>query len=177
MGFLEFAADILPKLLTATGVTLEITAGSMTLGLIIGVALALGRVYGARPVRWLANGYIQFFRGTPLLVQLLIVYYGLSPYFQMAGVRLSPLAAAIAALGLNAVSLGRGGARSADPSGGGSGSRSGRGGSGGRGEEIEDFGGGRGRRNMQGAAGQHQERDELPHDGHSGGRHGYGCEG
>jgi O-antigen ligase len=84
---------------------------------------------------------------------------------------------AIAAFGLNAVSLGRGGARSADPSGGGSGSRSGRGGSGGRGDEIEDFVGGRGRRNMQGAAGQHQERDELPHDGHSGGRHGYGYEG
>ena len=101
MGFFEFAADILPRLLAATGVTLEITAGSMTLGLIIGVLLALGRVYGARPVRWATNVYIQFFRGTPLLVQLLIVYYGLSPYFRMAGLRLSPLVAAIAALGLN----------------------------------------------------------------------------
>jgi len=101
MGFFEFAADILPRLLAATGVTLEITAGSMTLGLIIGVLLALGRVYGARPVRWVTNAYIQFFRGTPLLVQLLIVYYGLSPYFRMAGLRLSPLVAAIAALGLN----------------------------------------------------------------------------
>jgi len=101
MGFLEFAGDILPKLLSATVITLELTAGSIVLGLVVGILLALGRVYGARPIRWLTNVYIQFFRGTPLLVQLLIVYYGLSPYLRMAGFRLTPLLAAIVALGLN----------------------------------------------------------------------------
>ena len=102
MEFLQFAGDILPKLLSATVTTLELTAGAMLLGLVVGLSLALGRVYGIRPVRWLTSGYIQFFRGTPLLVQLLIVYYGLSPYLRMIGItRLPALVAAIVALGLN----------------------------------------------------------------------------
>ena len=101
MGFFEFAADILPRLLRATGTTLEVTACSIVLGFVVGIFLALGRVYGARPVRWLASGYIQFFRGTPLLVQLLLIYYGLPPYLSTIGIRLSPLAAAAIALGLN----------------------------------------------------------------------------
>ena len=101
MGFFEFAGDILPRLLAATATTLQLTAGSIALGLVVGILLALGRVYGARPVRWLANGYIQFFRGTPLLVQLLIVYYGLPPYLAMVGIKLTPLVAAVIGLGLN----------------------------------------------------------------------------
>ena len=101
MGFFEFAADILPRLLRATGTTLEVTACSIVLGFVVGIFLALGRVYGARPIRWLASGYIQFFRGTPLLVQLLLIYYGLPPYLSTIGIRLSPLAAAAIALGLN----------------------------------------------------------------------------
>ena len=101
MGFFEFAGDILPRLLAATGTTLQLTAGSIALGLVVGILLALGRVYGVRPVRWLTNGYIQFFRGTPLLVQLLIVYYGFPPYLSMIGIRLTPLVAAVIGLGLN----------------------------------------------------------------------------
>ncbi len=101
MGFFEFAASILPRLLDATVTTLELTAASIVLGLLVGILLALGRVYGARPVRWLTNGYIQFFRGTPLLVQLLIVYYGLPPYLAMVNIRLTPLVAAVIGLGLN----------------------------------------------------------------------------
>jgi len=101
MGFLEFAAEILPRLLHATGTTLQVTACSMSLGFGVGIFLALGRVYGVRPIRWLASGYIQFFRGTPLLVQLLLIYYGLPPYLSTIGIRLSPLAAAVIALGLN----------------------------------------------------------------------------
>ena len=98
MGFFEFAGEILPRLLHATVTTLELTAASVLLGLVVGLLLALGRVYGARPLRWLSSGYIQFFRGTPLLVQLLIVYYGLPPYLAMIGIRLSPLVAAIIGL-------------------------------------------------------------------------------
>jgi len=101
MGFFEFAASILPKLLSATATTLKLTAGSILLGLAVGMLLALGRVYGVRPVRWLSSGYIQFFRGTPLLVQLLIVYYGLPPYLSTVGIRLTPLVAAVIGLGLN----------------------------------------------------------------------------
>ena len=101
MGFFQFAWDILPRLLEATKMTLWITAGSVTLGFLVGIFLALGRVYGPRPVRWITGGYIQFFRGTPLLIQLLVVYYGLPPYLGMLGIRISPLAAAIIGLGLN----------------------------------------------------------------------------
>jgi polar amino acid transport system permease protein len=101
MNFFEFAWSILPQLLEATKMTLWITAGSIALGFIVGIFAALGRVYGPLPVRWLAGGYIQFFRGTPLLVQLLVVYYGLPPYLSTLGIQISPLAAAIVGLGLN----------------------------------------------------------------------------
>jgi len=101
MGFLEFAGEILPRLMAATGTTIQLTAGAIALGLALGILLALGRVYGVRPIRWLTNLYVQFFRGTPLLVQLLIVYYGLPPYLSSIGIRLSPLVAAVIGLGLN----------------------------------------------------------------------------
>jgi len=101
MGFFQFAWDILPRLLEATKMTLWITAGSVTLGFVAGILLALGRVYGPRPVRWITGGYIQFFRGTPLLIQLLVVYYGLPPYLSAVGIRITPLVAAIIGLGLN----------------------------------------------------------------------------
>jgi polar amino acid transport system permease protein len=101
MGFFEFTWSILPELLEATKMTLWITAGSIVLGFVVGIFLALGRIYGPRPIRWLTGGYIQFFRGTPLLVQLLVVYYGLPPYLSALGIQISPLAAAIIGLGLN----------------------------------------------------------------------------
>lgn len=101
MDFFSFAWSILPRLLDATKITIQLTACSIVLGFIVGIALALGRVYGRRPVRWLTSGYIQFFRGTPLLAQLLLIYYGLPPYLAMVGIRLSPLIAAIIGLGLN----------------------------------------------------------------------------
>jgi len=62
---------------------------------------SLGRVYGPAPVRWLAGGYIAFFRGTPLLAQLLLVYFGLPPYLSMIGIRIPAMVAAIIGLGLN----------------------------------------------------------------------------
>ncbi len=101
MNFFEFALDILPRLLKATLVTLELTACSITLGFIVGILLALGRVYGNRPIRTLCNTYVQFFRGTPLLVQLLLIYYGLPAYLNPLGIKLSPFVAAVLGLGLN----------------------------------------------------------------------------
>jgi polar amino acid transport system permease protein len=101
MNFFKFAWSILPRLLDATTITLELTACSIVLGFIVGVVLALGRVYGNRPIRFTSNVYIQFFRGTPLLVQLLLIYYGLPAYLTTLGIRLSPLTAAIIGLGLN----------------------------------------------------------------------------
>ena len=97
MSFFSLSYEIMPALLKGAVVTLELTVCSISLGFILGVALALGRLYGKRPVALFCTGYIEFFRGTPLLVQLLILYYGLPPY----GIRLSSFVAGILGLGLN----------------------------------------------------------------------------
>jgi polar amino acid transport system permease protein len=86
-----------PKLAEGLPLTLQITFTCIAVGIGLGVLLALARVYGNRPVRILAGAYIQFFRGTPLLVQLFIVYFGLPNW----GIRLSAFWSAILALGLN----------------------------------------------------------------------------
>ena len=97
MNFFELTYDILPALLKGTVVTLELTACSISLGFVLGIALALGRLYGNRPISLISAGYIQFFRGTPLLVQLFILYYGLPRY----DIRLSSFVAGVLGLGLN----------------------------------------------------------------------------
>lgn len=78
-------------------VTLEITAVAVVLGVIIGLALALTRLYAPRWLAVPAIGYIELFRGTPLLVQLFIVYYGLPAF----GILIDNLPAAFLTLGMN----------------------------------------------------------------------------
>jgi len=68
----------------------------MTLAVFVGLALASGRLYGSTPLRILTTAYIELIRGTPLLLQLFVIYYGLSGV-----VRLPALLAAVLALGLN----------------------------------------------------------------------------
>lgn len=97
MDFLTLVREIMPQLLRGTIVTLQLTGIAISMGFIIGTFLALGRLYGNRSISAICNGYIQFFRGTPLLVQLFIVYYGLPRY----GIRLSSFTAALIGLGLN----------------------------------------------------------------------------
>lgn len=77
--------------------TLEFAAASTSIGLLLGVGLAVGRAFGPRSVRWPAAGYIELVRNTPLLVQLYLVYFVLPK----AGLRLDSNAAAIVALSLN----------------------------------------------------------------------------
>jgi len=97
VNFFELLREMVPHLMEGTLVTLQLTATSISVGFIIGIFLALGRLYGTKPVQAFCSGYIQFFRGTPLLVQLFIVYYGLPRY----GIKLSSFAAALIGLGLN----------------------------------------------------------------------------
>jgi polar amino acid transport system substrate-binding protein len=77
--------------------TLGVSLLAMALAVAVGVVLAVMRVYGPRPLRWLAAGYIEVVRGTPLLVQLTLVYFGLP----QLGLRLDPLPAGVLTLGLN----------------------------------------------------------------------------
>ncbi|WP_290813979.1 amino acid ABC transporter permease [Halovivax sp.] len=70
------AVDIAPALAAGAWYTIVLTVASILLGLLIAVPLAVVRVYGG-PLRWLALGYIELIRGTPLLVQLFVLYFGL----------------------------------------------------------------------------------------------------
>jgi putative lysine/arginine/ornithine/histidine/octopine transport system permease protein len=72
--------DNLPQLLGGAVVTLQLVALSCVLGLMIAVPMAVMRVSERGWVRLLPYGYIFFFRGTPLLVQIFLVYYGLSQF-------------------------------------------------------------------------------------------------
>lgn len=92
-GPLEF----LPELLRGTWVTLQVAAGGAALALAAALAAALARLYGPRPLRWLAVAYIETFRGTSALVQLFWLFFVL-PHF---GVMLAPMTVGIVALGLN----------------------------------------------------------------------------
>ena len=83
--------------MVGAGVTLELTAIGLVFGFILGLILALARVYGPKWVQVIAIGYIELFRGTPLLVQLFLIYYGLPSL----GLTLSQSVSAYLALGLN----------------------------------------------------------------------------
>ncbi len=78
-GFLdpEYAADLLPLLVEALPVTLSMATGGLVLALSLALVLALTRVFQIPVARQLSELYISFFRGTPLLVQLFLIYYGL----------------------------------------------------------------------------------------------------
>lgn len=97
IGFLEFARSSLPVLLQGTLLTLEMWAWCMLGGTILGLLLGLGRVYGNRPIYALSTGYVELFRGTPMLVQILFVYFGLPEI----GILLTPVVAASLAMGMN----------------------------------------------------------------------------
>ena len=86
----------LPSLGRAAVITAVLSALSMTLAILVGVLVASGRVYGAAPLRALMTGYVEVMRGTPLLLQLFVLYYGLAGV-----VRLPAFLAAVLGLGLN----------------------------------------------------------------------------
>jgi polar amino acid transport system substrate-binding protein len=90
------AIAYLPSLGRAAGVTLLLSVLSMALAVLVGLALATGRLYGTLPLRIVTTGYIELVRGTPLLLQLFVIYYGLAGV-----VRLPAFLAALLALGLN----------------------------------------------------------------------------
>lgn len=77
--------------------TLLISLLGMLLAVSLGLILALLNLYGPRLLVWASRAYIELFRGTPLLIQLYLIFYGLPNI----GIRLSPLVAAVVGLGLN----------------------------------------------------------------------------
>ncbi len=95
--FYAFFIRFLPDLLKGAGITLLLTAQGLIAGFVLGLLATLARTYGGKFWRGLAVGYIELFRGTPLLVQLFLIYYGLPGL----GIILSRELSAFLALGLN----------------------------------------------------------------------------
>jgi polar amino acid transport system substrate-binding protein len=95
-GLLESTRRYLPAVFRAAGVTLVLSCLAMALAVAGGVLVASGRLYGHRALRLALAGYVEITRGTPVLLQLFVIYYGLAPV-----VRLPAFVAAWIGLGLN----------------------------------------------------------------------------
>lgn len=94
----QLVQNSLPLLLMGAGITIKITALSVTVGIIIGLFMGVARIARFRIFRIIAAIYVDFFRGTPLLVQIFLVYFALP---LLTGQRSDPYMAAISACGLN----------------------------------------------------------------------------
>jgi polar amino acid transport system substrate-binding protein len=93
---LSLALSYLPSLLRAALITIVLSCLSMALAVALGIGIASGRVYGSPLSRLLLTLYVEIVRGTPVLLQLFVLYYGLASVF-----RLPAFAAALLGLGLN----------------------------------------------------------------------------
>lgn len=89
----------LPYLISGSVITVRIWAISIALGVVLGLVTCLMRISPFRPLRAVAWVYIWIIRGTPMLVQAMVVYFGIP---QVTGLRLTPFTAGIITLCLNA---------------------------------------------------------------------------
>lgn len=94
------AGEYVSLLAQAAGMTVLITIAGMALAVALGLPIATARLYGPLPLRWAAIGYVEFFRGIPILLLLYFIYFGL-PGVLGSDYKLPALAAAILGFGLN----------------------------------------------------------------------------
>ena len=104
-----------PLLLVGAGVTVQITAFSVSLGMLIGMFVGIARLSNRWIIKTLAAMYVDFIRGTPLLVQIFLIYFALPI---IVGQRIDPFIAAITACSINSgayvAEIFRGGIQSID---------------------------------------------------------------
>jgi polar amino acid transport system permease protein len=93
---LDALIESLPQLFEGLKITIGLTIFSLILGSILGILMAVGRVYGAKPLSFLIYIYEKTLRGIPLLVIFFLIYFGLS----QIGLNLDPFTAAVVGLGL-----------------------------------------------------------------------------
>lgn len=93
----EWWPEIFPVLLRATGMTIQVMIGALIVALVLGMAVALMRISTFKLLRYPALFYTDVMRGTPALVQIFIIYFGLSDL----GIEFDPVSAAIIGLGMN----------------------------------------------------------------------------
>ena len=94
----ELIQNALPILILGAGVTIEITAFSVAVGFFIGLFVGIARISQFKVLRVLAAIYADCIRGTPLLVQIFLIYFALP---MVIGQRVEPFIAAVAACGIN----------------------------------------------------------------------------
>ncbi len=94
----ELMVQAIPLLLMGAGVTIKITVISVLLGILFGLFIGIARISTNRVISLLAAVYVDFLRGTPLLVQIFLVYFALPV---VSGQRIDPFVAAIAACSIN----------------------------------------------------------------------------
>lgn len=95
---LDLVVRSFPLLLMGAGITIQITVLSVGFGFLIGMFVGMARLAKLAPLRLLATVYVEFFRGTPLLVQIFIIYFALPI---VLGTRIDPFVAAITACSIN----------------------------------------------------------------------------
>src|SRR5690349_6913192 len=93
----SFLLERWPDFLNGAWLTIQLTILAIALGFLVGTVCAVARVYGGRPLRVVVGGYVELIRNTPLLVQIFIVYFGLSSL----GLKLSAEVSAVIALVVN----------------------------------------------------------------------------
>jgi arginine/lysine/histidine/glutamine transport system substrate-binding/permease protein len=100
---LEYSLDALPTLLIGAVTTLQLTAVSVIFGLVGGTLLGISRLSSFKPLQIASRIYIDFFRGTPLLVQIFMIYFGIPAFANSIGTTFTfnRFFAAILALSLN----------------------------------------------------------------------------
>ncbi|MDR3290380.1 MAG: amino acid ABC transporter permease [Rickettsiales bacterium] len=94
----ELMLKSIPFLIKGTIMTLKLSAVSVLVGSILGLFAGLARVSKYKILNWIAVGYSDFFRGTPLIVQLFIIYFAIPSILHL---NIEPFAACIIACGLN----------------------------------------------------------------------------
>jgi polar amino acid transport system substrate-binding protein len=92
----EATRRYLPSLFRAAGLTLLLSCGAMVLAVSLGMLIATGRLYGDALLQAVLTGYVELIRGTPLLLQLFVLYYGIAE-----AVRLPAFMASLLGLALN----------------------------------------------------------------------------
>ncbi len=101
----QYILNLLPQLSKGLGVTINIFWMTLVLSLPLGLILSLGRISKFKPLSWLVSLYLLIFRGTPLMLQLFFVYFGLpfikSPFTGEALLVLDRFPAALVAFVLN----------------------------------------------------------------------------
>ncbi|MHA7292493.1 amino acid ABC transporter permease [Arthrobacter sp. HLT1-21] len=97
MDFIQGTLSYFPRLLAASPIVIQLALGAMVLALVLGLLLALARISKSRILRGIALVYVEIMRGTPLLVQLVYIFFVLPAI----GVNIDPIPAGILGLGLN----------------------------------------------------------------------------